>query len=319
MLVPSFTREQSRTIFQEEWWLKTVCGDALERVSVTENGRDVAHLYFTSKRYMGCTFLRMPLYTRTLGPVFEGDGDKIPKVHKRDIYQRLIAALPPHDFFNQVFEPDDESALIFALHGFDVGASYTVKIPADLDSEVLWRRMDARRRKRIRDRQKDLEVERHSDIARFIRLAQQEYSASINYHQFSLLERLFAEASERGRSCILSATRNGTQDASAAVLIWDAQTMYFWLAARDHGAGRGAKTLVLWDAIKMAHQMGLSFDFDGFYSLSGANFILSFGLPTSIRPIVSHANLKSRFALAGRNVTRYLKSRARQQSRLVPV
>jgi hypothetical protein len=69
----------------------------------------------------------------------------------------------------------------------------------------------------------------------------------------------------------------------------------------------------------MAHEMGLSFDFDGFYSLSGANFILSFGLPPAIRPIVSQANIKSRFALASRNLTHYLRARAKQQSRLVPV
>lgn len=309
-----------RSIFQEDWWLQAVAGRDLDRVSVAENGRDVAHLYFVPRRVLGCRLLRMPPYTRTLGPVFENRGGAdMPRTHRREICSRLVTALPPHDYFEQVLEPADESGLVFALNGFAVGASFTVRIPAGLAADDLWQRMDSRRRRRIRDRQKDLVVERHGDVARFVALARREYSEAINYHRYDILAAAFEAAHGRGQAAVLSARRDDGSDASSAVLLWDAQTMYFWLAARDHDAGRGAKTLVLWEALNLAQSLGVAFDFDGFFSLSGANFILSFGFPTQIRPVVTRARPMARALLAGRALAAGLAWRRRQPSRLAPV
>lgn len=298
--------EGKRTIFQEEWWLQAASGGKINRISIESSGKDIAYLYFVERRVFGLKIFRMPPYTRTLGPVLDfSHRDLVSKSYKRDVLVELISKIPKNDYFYQTFGPEDESAVLFDLHGFSVGISYTFRIPAKTDVEGLWAGIDSRRRKRILARRRDLCVQHHTDIERFVRLARGEYSSDISSYDFAGIERIFEAANARKQTRIISASNASNQDVCTAVVVWDHDALYFWLGARDHKqAGRGAKSLVVWEAINLASKMGLTFDFDSYFSPSGANFVLTFGLRPVVRPAVSKAALSARLAFTCRDLLR---------------
>jgi Acetyltransferase (GNAT) domain len=278
------------TLFQEEWWLQAAAGADLQRVAVEWGGVEVASLDFVIERSHGIRELKMPPYTRTLGPVLTLPPGQPSQAmsHAFRATRDLIAKLPEHDRFRQVFDPDDVSAFAFSMSGFDVAAAYTFRIPKGTDPEVLWSRMEGRRRKLITERGRDLRIESHGSLDRFEAMAGRERSEGINDHDFPALRRIFAAAQARDQATILTAVNGAGRDVVNAIIVRDGSTAYFWLATRDwKTAGRGAKSLVAWQAVKQALEQGLAFDFDSYASLSGARFVSTFGVPPVVRPVVT--------------------------------
>jgi GNAT acetyltransferase-like protein len=258
-------------------------------VSVEWGGSEVASLSFIIEKKLGVRYLKMPPYTRTLGPLLSlpatQHSQRMSQAYR--VTRELLAKLPAHDVFRQIFDPRDETAFAFSLCGFDVSAFYTFRIPAGSDPDAIWKSLDGRRRKLIAERGKNLRVEAHEDLDRFAKIAGQEFSDSINTYDYGVMQRIFRAAADRGRATILAAVNEQGRGVVNAVTVWGADTAYFWLATRDHeGAGRGAKSFIAWHAVKSALEKGLAFDFDSYGSLSGARFVSTFGVPPVVRPVV---------------------------------
>jgi hypothetical protein len=285
------------TVFQEQWWLQAAAGSDLQQVQVTWGGQEVACLSFVIRKQYGFRTLRMPPYTRTLGPVLSlPAGQHAQRMsHVYRVTKEIVAKLPDHDKFWQIFDPDSDTAFSFSLCGFNVTAEYTFRIPRDYDVQLLWKNLDGRRRKLILERGRTLSVETHANLDRFETMARQEYSDSISAYDHVIVQRLFEAARDRGQAVILAAVNEHGRDVVNAIIVWGSGTAYFWLATRDQQhAGRGAKSLIAWHAVKLALEKGLAFDFDSYVSLSGARFVSTFGVPPVVRPVVT-----SRTALVG--------------------
>jgi hypothetical protein len=287
-----------RLIFQEEWWLEAASREAISRITVEINKENHVSLYFVEKRRLGTKLLVEPPYTSMLGPVSERawTDPQARSEHARAI-KELIARIPKHDYFHQVFCPGDEYPLHFQTDGYSIGASYTVRIPPDLESTALWDNMNPVRRKRIRQKAKQTKVEHDLDIERFIRLARKERSAEETWHNFDTIKRIFRAAQARHRTSLIFAIDQTGRDVCGAMLVWDDSSLYFLIAAKDRDyAGRGTKTVIFWEAINLAMQKGLTFDFDGYASSAGASFALSFGIAPVIRPVVTNMTFTGKVA-----------------------
>lgn len=278
------------TIFQEDWWLQAAAGPDLQRVGVDWGGREVASLSFVVEKSLGVRTVKMPPYTRTLGPHLSLPVAQ-PSQRMSHAYRatkEIVAKLPAHDVFRQIFDPQDETAFPFSLCGFDVAADYTFRVPAGIHPDTLWKSLEGRRRKLIADRDKNLRLETHEDLDRFEKMARREFSNSINTYDYKLIERIFRAAAERGQAAIVAAVDERERDVVNAITVWGSGIAYFWLATRDQElAGRGAKSFIAWHAVKWALEKGLSFDFDSYGSLSGARFVSTFGVPPVVRPVVT--------------------------------
>lgn len=288
-------------LFHEPWWLEAAAAAELRQVQVHWGDQEVASLFFTQKRRFGLTSLSILPYTRTLGPrlTLPQGGFAQRLKHVERVTQELIAKLPQFDRFYQIFDPEDETAFCFSLAGFTVETGYTFRIPSGTSVADVLSRMNAHRRKSIREAEKYLTPVFHADMDRFEKLARAEYSEGVNQYDFPTIRRIFEAARLRGQATIVAAVNGAGADQCHAVLVWDARTLYFWLATRDHEhASRGAKSFVAWQAIQFALEKGLTFDFDGYASPAGAHFILSFGFPPTPRPIVIGMSRRGRFASA---------------------
>lgn len=290
-------------IFQQDWWLHAAAGTALRKVQVVWNGKEVAALHFMEERRYGFTCLTMPPFTRVAGPRLSlprgSSADRMKNLRRAT--RELISLLPKFHSFKQIFDPEDETAAFFAIEGFSVARSYTCRVASDSSLEDLWERMDPKRRKNIKARQGDLVVEFHRDLHRFEALARKEYSDKANTYNFPTLHNLFEEALTRNCVGILTAQDRGKKDLCSAILLWDDRNLYFWLATRDHeGTERGAKSLLVWESIKLAFDKGLTFDFDSYGSITGFRFMMSFGFSLASRSLVLKADLPIRMALGMR-------------------
>jgi hypothetical protein len=301
--VTPFEPEKTKSIFQEEWWLEASGGSELRKVEVFWGDKEVASLFYVQQRRFGLTLLRMPPYTRTLGPTFtlpvKNASERVKNIRRAT--KELVDKLPKHAWFRQVLDPNDESAFAFALCDLTISTEYTCRIAPDTDLVRFRAEMDKVRRKRIEQREKDLVVTNHNDMDRFEKLAKREYSEKTNLYDFKTLARLFESAKARGQAIIISAADEHLKDVCSAILVWDTKVLYFWVATRDHdGAGRGAKSLLTWHAIKFAQARGLSFDFDSYGSVIGARYMASFGSIPLVRSIVTRETLPVKVALAFR-------------------
>lgn len=293
-----------QTLFQEDWWLRAAGGDAVHRVAVNWGGSTVASLSFMVKRrFPDVRFLVVPPYTRTLGPVLDlpASGPTQRAMNLCRVAAELMALLPKHDYFYSLLDPDDESALGFSLAGCSVMQQYTFRAAAGGDPAQLLLGVEATTRRLIRAGSRQLVVQHHFDLNRFIALAGRDVLTERSEHDFAAMGRLFEACATRGQTTILTAVDQFGADVASVVLVWGHGTLYYWLPHRDRArAGGNANAFLLWTALEFALDRGLAFDTDGFRSVGTARFMASFGLPQRVRPLIVHRTLRGTLADAVR-------------------
>jgi hypothetical protein len=82
----------------------------------------------------------------------------------------------------------------------------------------------------------------------------------------------------RRKAGILLGSYDGNGSLSAAIaLVWDNTTMYYLLSSRAENSHNGSISLLLWNAIRVARERNLTFDFDGIPNLKSLTFLSGFG------------------------------------------
>ena len=279
-------------MFQSEWWLNAACGGTCERVETVWDGQLVGVLPYHRTRRLGLVRLRMPPYTRTLGPLLAPPPSKPYQRHanQRRIVRALVEQLPRFDSFEQALEPGDESAPAFLVAGFPATQAYTYRIAPDEPEALIWAGLDKKVRNIIRTTATRIEVQDSRDFERYLRLSRAECRPGGSTHDFPTLERLFQAAASRGQATLRCATGDDG-DMAVAILLWGGRTLYYWVVARAwHSTAAGANTLLIWDAIRFAQARGLTFDFDGYCSAASATFLERFGRTAVVRPVIGRAN-----------------------------
>jgi hypothetical protein len=272
------------SLFQEDWWLDASSGGRFDRIEISWDGLNVASLPYMRKQRLGYRSLVMPPYTRTLGPLLSLPPAK-PARHAanlRRVVAELQAKLPQcHQFFQRL-DPDDETPMAFALAGFQLLHDFTFRIEPDQHLAEVFNNIDGRTRRLIRASAERLRIDAHNDLGRFEALSHKDKIGEENAHDFACITRLFDSCTKRNRAIILTAVNEAENDEACVILVWSGTTLYYWLPARDRALSNGgSNAYLLWEAIKFAHERGLTFDFDGFGSATSAKFLLQFG----VRPL----------------------------------
>lgn len=303
-----YQRTLAPTIFHEDWWLNAASSGQWERVEVNQ-ANSWASLSFIREQKFGASYLSMPPYTRTLGPVLSIPPSKPVTRAERmcSLMRELAGILPTYNVLAHKLPPGSEHiALACVLNGWACRTEFTFRIHPAECSHQSWDRMSQKTRNSIRSAQRRFEVEWHNDIVRLIALSLQEIESRgmVNRHRYTQLESSFSAALARGQAAALSAIKNG-QDAAVVALVWDEEALYLWNTARHPTlAGAGALSLLIWEACKLAHERRLVMDFDGFGSLPSARFLRSFGGEPAPRPVISRVNAWLSTLLLLRDFTR---------------
>lgn len=294
--VPSSASNGSRTVFQEDWWLRAASNGALETVAVNWGGSEVASLGFVRKeRPFGIRSLVMPPYTRTLGPVLRLPPSMPAQrcANLRRVAREIMLGLPRHDHFSIRLDCEDETAFAFALAGCSIGQQFTFRVAADADPAQLMEQVDRPTARLIRAANRRLRLHEHADFDRFVDVAYRHYPAQRNSHDFQALKRLFTACIQRRQATILGLADAQGHEVASVLLVWGHGILYYMVPHRDRErSGGDANALLVWSAMEFALSRGLVFDLDGYHSVGTASFLSSFGFPRHIRHVVTHCSLR---------------------------
>jgi lipid II:glycine glycyltransferase (peptidoglycan interpeptide bridge formation enzyme) len=286
------------SLFHEYWWLEAVAAGRFSEVQVTQGDFVAGRLPFCITKRKGLRTLGMPDFTHLLGPVVNSsDGKPQTRITNRlSTVGALISQLPPFDFFKQVIDPapDDGLALIdglaFQMHGFQVGYQYTFQIDCRANLDALLAGMNVKVRQPLRRAEEQRTVVTIDDSQRFVSFYMENLRKMNrrSYMQFDRFPILFSECRARNCGEILAAVGPDGAPVAMTFVVWDDRKMYYLMSTRDTAVrDTGSVNLLIWSAMKRAHERGLIFDLDGVSNEGTARFLSGFGGTIKTRLVVT--------------------------------
>jgi lipid II:glycine glycyltransferase (peptidoglycan interpeptide bridge formation enzyme) len=276
------------SLFHERWWLAAATGGRFSEVEERQGNYLAGRLPFVVVRKRGVRTICMPPFTHLLGPlVNSGDGKLQTRMMNRlSTVRSLIDQLPAFDFFKQSIDPsiDDGLALIDGLafqdRGFQVSHQYTFQIDCRDDLEILMAGMHFKVRQHIRRAEEKCKIITIDDPQRFISFYSNnlEKANRTSYMNLDQYPALFSECRARNCGVILAAVLPGGVPAAMTYLVWGGGVMYYLMTTRAPDVqDNGSVNLLIWSAMKRAHELGLLFDLDGVTTSGTARFLSGFG------------------------------------------
>jgi hypothetical protein len=290
------------SLFHEPWWLSATTGGHFEE-SVVKQGDDiVGRLPYVMKRRGPFYSLRMPPFTHVLGPVVDaGEGKPQTQLQRRlSIIRSLIDQLPRHSYFHQHLDPslDDGLAiangLAFQDRKFEVRHQYTFQVDCRRSVTDLFGALYLKTRQHIRRSEKEYSVRSVDNPQSFVDFYLKNLHAlgRKNRIEFTHFPALFEESRAHESGVILGAFDHADAPVAMTYLVWGHGIMYYLLSTRSlHSADSGAGSLLIWWAMKHAHERGLVLDLDGVYSSGTARFLSNFGGEIKTRLVIRRSRM----------------------------
>lgn len=285
-------------LFQEPWWLSAVTGGEFEEVTFKQGDHLVGRFPFVTARRGLFRISHMPAFTHLLGPAIDaGNGKPQTQLARRlSIARALIDQLPSFAFFKQVLDPSVANGLAvadglaFQDRGFRVGLQYTFQIDCRRDPKDIWAGMHTTVRQHIRRSEGNYSIVNVDDPDRFVHFYVHniEQSNKVNRTDFTHFATVFSECKRRASGEIFGAFDSKGVPVAMVFIVWGHGVMYYLLSTREPAIpDTGSVSLLIWSAIKRAHELNLVFDLDGVYSSGTARFLSGFGGEIKVRLIVT--------------------------------
>ncbi len=244
---------------------------------------------------MGFKTLRMPPFTHVMGPIVDaGSGKPQTQLTRHlSIVRELVDQLPPFDFFKQALNSSVAGGLAFQDRGFQVSTQYTFEIDCRRDPSELWNDMHTNTRKHIRRGEEKFAVSAVDDADEFIRFYRQNLvgRGRVAFASLDTFQAAFSACQARDSGEILKASWPDGKPAAMVFLVWGHGTMYYLMTTRVIDAkDNGSVPLLIWSAIKRAHERSLIFDLDGVSTSGLARFLSGFGGQIRTRTIVQRSS-----------------------------
>jgi hypothetical protein len=239
-------------IFCQPWWLQAVAPDHWD-VAIATRGDEIAAVwpYAYKMRLARFRLIEIPDLTFYLGPWLRSSTAKNSRrlAEQKDLIGELVEALPPFGTFHQWLHPSVTNWLPLYWKGFTQTTRYTYRFSDTRNIDGVWEQVNENIRTDIRKAQKHLQVVEDPDVGRFLKLlhatfARQRLPLPLSEEN---LRRLESECSKRKSRKILCAEDSSGRAHAATYVVYDQNTVYSLLRARDPElGGSGATSLVVW-------------------------------------------------------------------------
>lgn len=274
---------------QYDWWNEVVL-ENWDVAVVSNNDQVIAVMPYFIRKKGPWVLLTNAHFTPYTGPFIvypenQKISSKIAFEHKT--YKELISQLPKFDEFTQNFFIGFNNALQFQWEGFSDTNRYTYVLDLEVSEDELFAYFRENARRQIKKTAKTIKVEETDNFQLVERLCKESVENTIEAAYF---ERIAKYINKYNCGKIWKATFEN--EAHAIVLsIWDATSAYYLIggAANKHRKS-GAMSLLMWEAIKNAKELGLkSFNFEGSSVEPIEQFLRGFGGElVSFRRIIKH-------------------------------
>ncbi len=263
--------EKDLPIFMQHWWLDTVCGIDGWDVAIYEEKNKVVGVfpYPIKKKFIFKTILR-PNFSPWLGPwiskSYELLNDKKVTL-ENNIYSNLIKQLPAFDWFNVDCNPQLKNWSQFYWSGFKQSTKYTYIIDFDENIEDYKKSLPKKTRQRINQAyEKCSIVEENSidDLYNLLKLTYQKQGLEVPVKK-GFLSKLFNKLEKKYSTRIIKVvSKEDGEVLSSSLVVWDYNYLYLLIGGTNPKYKKiNSKYLVIWEAINLAYNKGLSFNFEG--------------------------------------------------------
>lgn len=293
------------SLFHEPWWLSAATGGHFDEIIIKQGSDIVGRLPYVIKRRGPFHVVRMPPFIHMLGPAIDaGPGKPQTRLQRRiSITRSLVDQLPRYSYFHQHLDPSLDGGLAiadglaFQECRFEVAPQYTFEVDCRRNMDDLFAGLYLKTRQHIRRAEKEYSVRSVDDPKSFIDFYLKNIQAwgRKNRLEFLHFSTLFAESRAHESGVILGAFDHAGAPVAMTFLVWGHGIMYYLLSTRTFdSADHGAVSLLLWSAIKQAHEMGFVLDLDGVYSSGTVRFLSNFGGEIKTRLIIRRSRMPYR-------------------------
>jgi lipid II:glycine glycyltransferase (peptidoglycan interpeptide bridge formation enzyme) len=216
------------------------------------------------------------------------------------ITRSLVDQLPRHSYFHQYLDPSLDGGLAiadglaFQERKFEVAHQYTFQVECRTSMTDLSAALNLKTRQHIRRTEKEYSVHSVDDSQSFLDFYLKNLTGwgRKNRIEFEHFPALFAETRARECGMILGAFDHVGTPVAMTYLVWGHGIMYYLLSTRSFdSADSGAASLLIWSAMKQAHEIGLVLDLDGVYSSGTARFLSNFGGEIKTRLLIRRSRM----------------------------
>ncbi len=256
-------------IFCRSWWLKAVCSNDFEILTLRKAGRIFAGMLLPISHKWGYTIISMPPLTQTLGLLLVPSSSEKYEVklsNKMDMMKNLIEAMPEFNHFSMNFHYSFTNWLPFYWAGYQQTTRYTYIIENLTDLDKVFSNFAHSKRKNIKKAEQlvtvgsDLSAE---DFYAHHVMTLSKQGESISY-RYDLFKRIHDSALENSAGKIWYAI-DGQENIQAAIfVVFDTKSAYYLISTIDPDyRNSGAATLLVRDAIAYVSPYTKRFDFEG--------------------------------------------------------
>ncbi len=274
--------QEDMPVFMQAWWMDAVCaGKQWDVLLWTDDECKIAAaMPYLYRKRLWMHYILMPQQTQ-IGGIWIREDKREDKDFLQIVADDAVKQLKEMNlsYYYQQYPVDSPMPELMKERGFKVKERITYRIE---DLSDLDKVLNAFSKNKKRQLQKALTLNADTDMNaedfyRFHEACMKEQDKKITYtREFFMV--LYLKAFRNGQCKILRIRNLEGETAAAAFLVWDKQRMYFLIpcySPRFKESGAGA--LLVWEALKLARQQGLQFDFEGSMIRGVANHYKQFG------------------------------------------
>jgi hypothetical protein len=269
-------------LFMTDWWLDAVCAGKQWDVmlSFNENGEIQAAMPYLLRKRAWMKYIVMPQQTQ-IGGVWlcediREDATRIAAICKAFTQELGELGL---SYYYQHYPINSPSVEHMRALNFKIKERVTYRLEDLSDLDKVIGNFSKNKKRQL---QKALSLHTETsmtaeDFYRFHARCLREQGKQISYSREFLL--VLERKARRLNQCqILSICNADNEVLAAAVLVWDKHSMYYLIPCYSpNHKDSGASALLVLEAIKLARQKGVAFDFEGSMIRGVANHYKQFG------------------------------------------
>jgi len=259
-------------LFYRPWWLDAVCAGSWDVAMVHDEQGNITAVfpYHTERKWM-FNLMRLPTLTPYLGPAFfypAGIREGLSRWDwEEEQIDALLKQLPSCDYYHFHTLPGFTNFLPFLHRGYSNSNRMTYRIDLRQSEAEMLEKMQKRRRRYIRNADKDLQVvDGKPYLEAFFQLHRRTFEKKNEAYHYSrpFIEKLMQEAEQQTSAAFWAVLQDG-QPQGMLWVVYDHKCMYQLLSAyTEQQTNHAAVSLLTWHAITQAKKMGLeTFDFEG--------------------------------------------------------
>lgn len=258
------------SLFHKSWWLNTVAPNKYTILSIKNNNQILAAWPLTFKKLAGLDLIILPQLTPKLGIMFAPPRKlKYPEQLSDDmgLMHEMIRLLPRHSLFYQRFSTQFTNWLPLYWANFKQTTRYTYVIEDISNLDEVWENVRYSTKRKIKQaRNQGIEVVTDLSLEKLLDLNDLTYNRQKLTAPYSreYVQRINEACEKNNASKKFFAVDKSGQIHAAVYIVYDQKTAYYLIGGGDPSLNyHGAHFLALWEAIKFASQVSLSFDFEG--------------------------------------------------------